>query len=49
MKKIVILVPDQVHKSVKRYALDNDTSMVESVLTSLKKNQVITQNDIDSE
>ena len=49
MKKIIVLVPDQVHKSVKSYSVEHETSMVDVILTSLKKNQVITQSNIDSE
>ena len=45
MKQIVMLVPDQVHKAIKRKSVEQETSMVAVVLTALYNDKVISKSE----
>ena len=48
MKKILLRLPDKAHKAIKQKALDDEISMNDILLNALKKDKVITQDQIDS-
>lgn len=37
MKHILLQIPDALHRAIKQYALDNDTSMKEAITKALEK------------
>ena len=49
MKKIIIRVSNQVHKTVKSKAVDKEISINELILKALLHDRIITQSQIDSE
>lgn len=49
MKQLLLRLPDKVHKAIRQQAVDKETSMTDIVLSALKKDKVITQDQIDSE
>ena len=42
-------IPDKVHKALKMNGVEKEISMTDVILNALKKDKVITQDQIDSE